>query len=181
MAGSLQGPSFDDSGDDFGSYRPMAEINVTPLVDVMLVLLIIFMVAAPLMMVGVPLDLPKTDAAKVEKTREPVIVSIDKDGKFFVGEAEVPDEALIARLMELRQKDGEAPIYVRGDKGIDYGSVMALLGKIGQAGFPKVSLIAEAGDATKGLSPQAGEGRRGAGRPDRPHRRGGPDVEPSGR
>jgi biopolymer transport protein TolR len=154
MAGSLQGSSFDEGGDDFGSYRPMAEINVTPLVDVMLVLLIIFMVAAPLMMVGVPLDLPKTDAAKVEKTREPVIVSIDKDGKFFIGEAEVPDEVLITRLMDLREKDGEAPIYVRGDKGIEYGAIMQLLGKIGQAGFPKVSLIAEAGDMTRGLAPR---------------------------
>ena len=163
MAGSLQGASYDDSGDGFDSYRPMAEINVTPLVDVMLVLLIIFMVAAPLMMVGVPLDLPKTDAAKVEKAREPVIVSIDKDGKFFVGEAEVPDEALIARLMDLRAKDGEAPIYVRGDKGIEYGAIMQLLGKIGQAGFAKVSLIAEAGDLTRGLAPRPAVAPAGAG------------------
>lgn len=153
MAGSLQGPSYDESGDGFESYRPMAEINVTPLVDVMLVLLIIFMVAAPLMMVGVPLDLPKTDAAKVEKTRDPVVVSIDKDGKFFVGEMEVADDMLIARLADLRREDGDAPIYVRGDKTIDYGAVMTLLGKIGQAGFPKVSLIAEAGERTRGLAP----------------------------
>jgi biopolymer transport protein TolR len=90
-----------------------------------------------------------------------VIVSIDKDGRFFVGEAEVPDEALIARLMDLRAKDGEAPIYVRGDKGIDYGAIMQLLGKIGQAGFAKVSLIAEAGDMTRGVAPRpVGAGSR---------------------
>ena len=174
VAGGLQGPSFGDGEEEFGGYRPMSEINVTPLVDVMLVLLIIFMVAAPLMMVGVPLDLPKTDAAKVEKTREPLVVSVDKDGKFFIGDNEIAEDALIARLGELRKEDADAPIYVRGDKAIDYGSVMALLGKIGQAGFPKVSLIAEAGDATRGLAPQApGQRRGGEGRPEHGRRGGG--------
>ncbi|HEU0070736.1 MAG TPA: ExbD/TolR family protein [Alphaproteobacteria bacterium] len=179
--GALQGPSYGEASDDFSSYRPMAEINVTPLVDVMLVLLIIFMVAAPLMMVGVPLDLPKTDAARVEKTREPVVVSIDSSGKFFIGESEVAEADLIARLFEMRQGDKEAPIYVRGDKAIDYGTVISLLGKIGQAGFPKVSLIAEAGEATKGLAPAPGLGPRrgGEGRPERNSERGrhgGPGV-----
>jgi TolR protein len=181
MAGALQGPSYEDSGEGFDSYRPMAEINVTPLVDVMLVLLIIFMVAAPLMMVGVPLDLPKTDAAKVEKTREPLVVSVDRDGKFFIGDNEIAEDLLIARLGELRKEDAEAPIYVRGDKAIDYGSVMALLGKIGQAGFPKVSLIAEAGDLTRGITPPGpGQRRGGEGRPERGRRGGGFGGDPAG-
>jgi TolR protein len=153
MAGGvLQGPDFGESADDFSGYRPMAEINVTPLVDVMLVLLIIFMVAAPLMMVGVPLELPKAAAAKIEKTREPIVVSLDRDGRYFLGEDEVPEAQIIARLDGLRREDGELPIYVRGDKGIEYGQVMQLLGKIGQAGFAKVSLIAEAeGQAPSGV------------------------------
>jgi TolR protein len=142
MAGALHsGP--DLSGDGLGGYRPMAEINVTPFVDVMLVLLIIFMVAAPLMMVGVPLDLPKTDAARIAQTREPVVVSVDSNGKLFIGEDEIAEDALVPKLTEMREKDPDVLVYVRGDKAIDYGAVMKVLGQVGQAGFPKVSLIAE--------------------------------------
>lgn len=142
MAGAIHnGP--DLTGDSLGGYRPMAEINVTPFVDVMLVLLIIFMVAAPLMMVGVPLDLPKTDAARIKQTRELVVVSIDHDGQFFIGNDQVAADALIPRLTELRQTDPDVTVYVRGDKGIEYGQVLKLLGQVGQAGFPKVSLVAE--------------------------------------
>ena len=144
MAASLHGASdLSESGDSLGGYRPMAEINVTPFVDVMLVLLIIFMVAAPLMMVGVPLDLPKTDAARIGQTREPIVVSVDSTGKLFIGKDAVADGALVATLSELRRTDPDVTIYVRGDKGIDYGAVMKVLGQVGQAGFPKVSLIAE--------------------------------------
>jgi TolR protein len=142
MAGALHsGP--DLSGDGLGGYRPMAEINVTPFVDGMLVLLIIFMVAAPLMMVGVPLDLPKTDAARIAQTREPVVVSVDSNGKLFIGEDEIAEDALVPKLSEMREKDPDVLVYVRGDKAIDYGAVMKVLGQVGQAGFPKVSLIAE--------------------------------------
>ena len=155
MAGSLQGA--DLSGDTLGGYRPMAEINVTPFVDVMLVLLIIFMVAAPLMMVGVPLDLPKTDAARIGQTREPIIVSVDSTGRRFIGEDEVAADMLVARLAELRSADGDVTIYVRGDKGIEYGEVMKVLGQVGQAGFPKVSLIAE-GESGQSASPVAPQG-----------------------
>jgi biopolymer transport protein TolR len=116
---------------------------VTPFVDVMLVLLIIFMVAAPLMMVGVPLDLPKTDAARIAQTREPVVVSVDNTGKLFIGEDEIAEDALVPKLSEMREKDPDVLVYVRGDKAIDYGAVMKVLGQVGQAGFPKVSLIAE--------------------------------------
>jgi biopolymer transport protein TolR len=141
MAGVLQGP--DLSGDNLGGYRPMSEINVTPFVDVMLVLLIIFMVAAPLMMVGVPLDLPKTDAARIGQTREPLVVSVDGEGKLFIGEDETAADALVPRLSALRAEDPDRIVYVRGDKAIDYGAIMKVLGQVGQAGFAKVSLIAE--------------------------------------
>jgi biopolymer transport protein TolR len=135
--------SFDLS--DVGTgYRPLSDINVTPFVDVMLVLLIIFMVAAPLMMVGVPVDLPRTSAAKLSQPRKPVIVSISKDGKVFVGEEEAPAAELLARLGELRSKDPNAMVYVRGDRTIPYGRIMEVMGQVGQAGFARVSLIAEA-------------------------------------
>jgi TolR protein len=143
MAAALQGGPDLSGGDALGGYRPMADINVTPFVDVMLVLLIIFMVAAPLMMVGVPLDLPKTDAARIGQTREPVVVSIDGAGQLFIGKDAVAEGALVAALAELRRADPGVTIYVRGDKAIDYGAVMKVLGQVGQAGFPKVSLIAE--------------------------------------
>jgi biopolymer transport protein TolR len=143
MAASLHG-GLNLSDDGLGGYRPMAEINVTPFVDVMLVLLIIFMVAAPLMMVGVPLDLPKTDAARIGQTKEPIVVSVDLNGQLFIGEEQVAEEDLVARLSEMKTSDPDVNVYVRGDKGIEYGQVMKVLGQVGQAGFPKVSLIAEA-------------------------------------
>jgi biopolymer transport protein TolR len=130
-----------DGGDD---YAPLAEINVTPMVDVMLVLLIIFMVAAPLMMVGVPVDLPRTAAAKVGQTRKPLIVSVDRDGRIFVREEAIADEALLEKLTALAAEDKDTVVYVRGDKAIAYGRVMEIMGRVGQAGFHKVSLIAEA-------------------------------------
>ena len=154
MAASLHsGP--DLAGDGFGGYRPMSEINVTPFVDVMLVLLIIFMVAAPLMMVGVPLDLPKTDAARIAQTREPIVVSVDMQGQLFIAEEQIPAELLVARLSEMRAADPDVTIYVRGDKGIEYGQVMKVLGQVGQAGFPKVSLIAEAESGGLPATPSA--------------------------
>jgi biopolymer transport protein TolR len=130
-----------DSGDD---YAPLAEINVTPMVDVMLVLLIIFMVAAPLMMVGVPVELPRTAAAKVGQTRKPLIVSVDREGRIFVRDEAVADEVLLERLTALAVEDKDAVVYVRGDRAIAYGRVMEIMGRVGQAGFHKVSLIAEA-------------------------------------
>ncbi len=138
-----------DPGDGGGGYRPLADINVTPFVDVMLVLLIIFMVAAPLMMVGVPVELPRTSAAKLAQPRQPVIVSVSRDGKVFVGEQEAPPAELTARLVELRSKDPNATVYVRGDRSIPYGRVMEVMGQVGQAGFARVSLIAEASSGPK--------------------------------
>ncbi len=131
-------------GDLDGGYRPLAEINVTPLVDVMLVLLIIFMVAAPLMMVGVPVELPKTSAPKVSQPKTPVIVSVTRGGEIYVREDAVAPEAVVEHLARLKAEIGDAVVYVRGDRGIEYGKVMNVLGQVGQAGFDKVSLIAEA-------------------------------------
>ena len=125
-------------------YRPLAEINVTPLVDVMLVLLIVFMVAAPLMMVGVPVELPRTEAAKVSQPRPPVIVSVNREGRIYVREDEIASDALVARLVALRAAEPEAPVYVRGDRTIPYGRIMEVMGQVGRAGFARVSLIAEA-------------------------------------
>ncbi|HTI86023.1 MAG TPA: ExbD/TolR family protein [Alphaproteobacteria bacterium] len=122
----------------------MAEINVTPFVDVMLVLLVIFMVAAPLMMVGVPLDLPKTTAAEIIRSDEPIVVSLNHDGEMFIGDAPVAADSLIEQLSQLRSERPDSIVYVRGDKGTDYGRILDLLGQVGRAGFARISLVAEA-------------------------------------
>jgi biopolymer transport protein TolR len=145
-------PIGDTTGDMGGEtgYRPMAEINVTPFVDVMLVLLVIFMVAAPLMMVGVPLDLPKTSAAEIARSDEPIVVSLNRDGEIFVADAPVAADGLIERLSQVRTERPDGVVYVRGDKGVDYGRVLDLLGQVGRAGFARISLVAEsAPDAGK--------------------------------
>jgi TolR protein len=129
---------------DSGEYTPLADINVTPMVDVMLVLLIIFMVAAPLMMVGVPVELPKTAAARISQPKKPVIVTVNREGRLFVADQEVDPSAFAARLAELRAADPDAIVYVRGDRGIPYGRVMEVMGRVGQAGFSRISLISEA-------------------------------------
>ncbi|PWR20289.1 ExbD/TolR family protein [Zavarzinia aquatilis] len=131
-------------GDEGGSlYRPVAEINVTPFVDVMLVLLIIFMVAAPLMMVGVPVQLPKTTAAKVAPPQEPLVVSIDAAGKTFIEKEGFSDLDLLARLKIMAQETPDRVVYVRGDRSINYGRLMEVMGVVSTAGFSKLSMIAE--------------------------------------
>jgi biopolymer transport protein TolR len=137
------GDASGDPGSGIG-YRPMAEINVTPFVDVMLVLLVIFMVAAPLMMVGVPLDLPKTTAAEIIRSDEPIVVSLNHDGEMFIGDAPVAADSLIEQLSQLRSERPDSIVYVRGDKGTDYGRILDLLGQVGRAGFARISLVAEA-------------------------------------
>ncbi len=127
------------------NYRPMAEINVTPMVDVMLVLLIIFMVAAPLLTQGVPIDLPDSKAKAIsDEDNKPLEVSISKDGRIFVGETEVDEERIVTILTSMTENNPDRRIYIRGDKGIDYGKVMTVLGTINGAGFNKVALISEA-------------------------------------
>ena len=128
-------------------YRPMAEINVTPLVDVMLVLLVTFMVTAPLMMVGVPVQLPKTSAAKISQTARPVVVSINREGRVFLREEEIQPASLLGRLTDLRKESPDAPVYVRADRTIPYGRVMEAMGVVTQSGFARVSLIAEGASA----------------------------------
>ncbi len=125
-------------------YQPMAEINVTPMVDVMLVLLVIFMVTAPLLMVGVPLDLPKTQAAAITAPKEPIILSLNRGGEMFIGDDRVAPGDLEARLAALAAEDPGRIVYVRGDKTITYAQLMDMLSQVNRAGFAKVSLVAEA-------------------------------------
>ncbi len=125
-------------------YRPMAEINVTPLVDVMLVLLIVFMVTAPLMTTGVNVDLPKTDASPVNSDAKPLSVSIKNDGSLYLGDDAVTLDQLDAKLQAASQNDPTRRIFVRGDEHIDYGRVMEVMGRITSGGFTKVALLAQA-------------------------------------
>ena len=126
-----------------GRYRPLAEIYVTPLVDVMLVLLIVFMVAAPLMTSGVNVDLPKTSAAPLSQDSEPLTVSVNASGKIFLQESETPLPELVAKLQAIAQSKADRRIYVRGDKTIPYGTIMEVMATITQGGFTKVALLAE--------------------------------------
>jgi len=132
-----------DSEDEFGA-APLSEINVTPMVDVMLVLLIIFMVAAPLMTVGVPVQLPKTAAPKVSQPKQPVVVTINDQGQPFLDKEPLASEDLMPRLRALAGEDPTQVVLVRGDKAVPYGRIVEIMGQINAAGFQKVSLIAQA-------------------------------------
>ena len=140
MAGGLIGRS---TGNRRGRHRPLAEINVTPFVDVMLVLLIVFMVTAPLLTVGVPVELPKTAAAQLVDRDEPLIVTVDSEGRVFLQETERSLDALIATLNAIRAEKPDGTIYVRVDKEIAYGEVMQVMGALVKAGITKLSLVAE--------------------------------------
>ena len=126
-----------------GRYMPMSEINVTPFVDVMLVLLIVFMVTAPLLTVGVPVDLPKTQASQLSDQIEPLVVTVNAEGRLFIQETETEAGQLVPRLQAITQNKPDTRIYVRGDQAINYGRVMEVMGLINSAGFTKVALIAE--------------------------------------
>ncbi|ACB94179.1 protein TolR [Beijerinckia indica] len=128
---------------DGGEAAPMSDMNVTPLVDVMLVLLIVFMVAAPLMATGVPVDLPKAQTKPLNEQKPPIAVSIDAAGKFFVDQAEVAPEELIYVLGQ-NAESKDRRIHVRGDKAIAYGKVIEVMGLINSAGYTKVALVSEA-------------------------------------
>jgi biopolymer transport protein TolR len=131
------------SGGQRGRYRPLAEINVTPLVDVMLVLLIIFMVTAPLMTSGVSVDLPKTSAQPLNTDSEPLTVSINATGAIFLQEEAIELPDLVAKLQAIAQNNPERRIFVRGDKSNTYGRIMEVMGTITEGGFTKVALLAE--------------------------------------
>ncbi len=123
----------------------MSEINVTPFVDVMLVLLIIFMVSAPLLTVGVPLDLPQTQAKGLEQDREPLTVSVNIQGQVFLQNSEIKIEELVPKLTAITQARGglDERIYVRGDRKVDYGTVMRVMGRLSTAGYRRVALVTE--------------------------------------
>jgi biopolymer transport protein TolR len=123
----------------------MSEINVTPFVDVMLVLLIIFMVSAPLLTVGVPIDLPQSQAKALDQDREPLTVSVNGKGQVFLQNSEIKVEDLVAKLEAITQARGgrDERIYVRGDRKVDYGTVMRVMGRLSAAGFHRVALVTE--------------------------------------
>jgi biopolymer transport protein TolR len=141
--GMSVGTSSASGDEDDGGYRPVAEINITPMVDVMLVLLIIFMVAAPLMVAGVPLELPNTSAARVSQSKKAMVVSMAGDGGLYIREEQVSKEGLVPRLKELRSQEGDTVVYVRADKKIPYGDVMEVLGRVGEGGYGRVSLLSQ--------------------------------------
>jgi biopolymer transport protein TolR len=130
----------------------MSEINVTPFVDVMLVLLIVFMVSAPLLTVGVPIDLPQSQAKALEQNNEPLTISIDVDGKVFLQNNEIKLDDLVPKLKAVIDARGGNPndlIYVRGDKKVDYGTMMRVMGRISGAGYHRVALVTEVEQGTQ--------------------------------
>jgi biopolymer transport protein TolR len=136
-------------GNRRGRRSPMAEINVTPMVDVMLVLLIIFMVTAPLLVAGVPVDLPDSKAGALDQEVKPIQISLDPSGALFVDEEPVADDALAGRLASIAaasKEEGGPRIFLRADKSLDYGRVMRVMGEINNAGLRKVALVSVAGE-----------------------------------
>ncbi|PWG02722.1 ExbD/TolR family protein [Sphingosinicella humi] len=130
---------------------PMAEINVTPMVDVMLVLLIIFMVTAPLLVAGVPVDLPDSKAGALDQEQKPVQISLDANGALFIDEQPVSEPELPARLAQIASsatEEGGPRIFLRADRGLDYGLVMRVMGEINAAGLRKVALVSTQGSET---------------------------------
>jgi len=121
---------------------PMSEINVTPMVDVMLVLLIIFMVAAPLLQVGIPVELPEAKGQEIPAPKqEPLAVTVKVNGDVFIGESQVPIDELAAKLKAIAKNGYDETIFVRGDKGVSYGIVMSVMGRINDGGFKKLSFV----------------------------------------
>ena len=135
MAGGIR-----ESSDDLDENH---EINVTPFIDVMLVLLIIFMVAAPMMTAGVPLDLPQTKAAPLNSDAKPVTLSIKANGQVFLGETELVDEAIVGKLAEVAKQGFDERVFVRGDKKVDYGRVAQVMSIVTTAGYKRVALVTE--------------------------------------
>ena len=125
------------------SYRPMAEINVTPFVDVMLVLLIVFMVSAPLLTVGVPVNLPKADGQAVGQPQEPISITVAVDGRLFIDDEEVKLEQVYQKLSDITGSNLERKIFIRGDKDVAYGEVVKAMAEITNAGYTKIALVSE--------------------------------------
>lgn len=160
MAVNLQQPG-GAHGRTRRGYRPMAEINVTPFVDVMLVLLIIFMVTAPLLTVGVPVDLPQTEAQNLNQPEEPLVISVNAGGEIFIQETPVETATLVPKLRAITGNNPEVRIFVRGDRQLAYGKIMEVMGLVSSAGYNKVALIAEIPGAQSGAADGGAEGETG--------------------
>lgn len=133
-----------------GRYRPLAEINVTPFVDVMLVLLIIFMVAAPLLTVGVPLELPKTRAqALPTEQEEPLTINLDAEGRVYIQKTEIDAETLIPKLTAIQAERQSDKIFLRADRSLDYGVVMQIMGALSAGGFRNIGLVTDQPDPAR--------------------------------
>jgi biopolymer transport protein TolR len=124
-------------------YRVMSEINVTPMVDVMLVLLVIFMITAPLLTVGVPVDLPKAESSPLNEPDEPLVVTVDAEGKIYLQDTETSLESLVPKLVAITEAKPDTRIFLRGDKTIAYGKIMEVMGTVNAAGLRRVALITE--------------------------------------
>ncbi|HRH20940.1 MAG TPA: biopolymer transporter ExbD [Brevundimonas sp.] len=154
MALGAPGPGGRGRGRRRARRRPLSEINVTPLVDVMLVLLIIFMVAAPLLTVAVPLELPKTDAGSVEQIEEPITVSIQRNGSIYIDEDPATLDQLGPRVSAMAGNNLERPIFVRGDAQAPYGTVAQVMGRLSASGFTRLNLVTDsAAPATRAAAP----------------------------
>lgn len=126
-----------------------AEINVTPFVDVMLVLLIVFMITAPLLTVGVPVDLPKTEAKALSADSEPLTITIQPDGTIFLQETEIPMEELVPRLSAMSEAGYQERIFVRGDNAVEYGKVMRVMARLNSAGFTNIGMVTDPTETTE--------------------------------
>jgi len=122
-------------------HQPVSEINVTPFVDVMLVLLIIFMVAAPLLTVGVPIDLPETQAKSLPTETQPITISVREDGKVYIQETEISEDEVVPKLEAIAQNGYEERIFMRGDRAANYGTVMKIMARISAAGYKRIGLV----------------------------------------
>ena len=129
--------------------RPVSEINVTPMVDVMLVLLIIFMVTAPLLTVGVPIELPKSEAKQLEGDKQPLAITVNPEGKIFLQEAELQIDEIVPKLTAIAKNGYEERIFVRGDRRVNYGVVMRVMGTISAAGFRRIALVSDLEERTQ--------------------------------
>ncbi len=122
-------------------HSPISEINVTPFVDVMLVLLIVFMVAAPLLTVGVPIDLPETEASALNSETQPITISVNETGQIYLQETEIPLDELVAKLDAIAKNGYQERIYIRGDKITDYGTVMKVMARVSSSGYRRIGLV----------------------------------------
>ncbi|MBF0357374.1 MAG: protein TolR [Magnetococcales bacterium] len=140
------GVNLDGSGGSDNNYQAMSDINVTPMVDIMLVLLIIFMVAAPLMTQGVEVNLPKAKAGAIGSNSEPLVVTVANDGTAFIEQNPVTISELKDKIARIRKTNPNLPVYVRGDKKAEYGAVMKVMANLQQAGIEKIGLVTESPD-----------------------------------